>query len=247
MSGVQVLKANPPPDTSIDYSSAIGEFAIGLSPIQGWVPAFVPDDDPDDAFPRSIRADLTRFFNTVQTRVPGITMGLIELELANVVEEFCYRSLYFRDRVFWQLAIGASQIALSPYDARMETIYVTAQTGLVDYYIDPPATLVDTRPPLALRTGEALIILKPRNWEAVERGAVPMLFKNWFETMVDGLLFRLYGMPSRPWSSNQLASYHGSRWWQGVNRARDQAERLNSSQQSPFRAFPYYARGRRKQ
>jgi hypothetical protein len=59
-------------------------------------------------------------------------------------------------------------------------------------------------------------------------------------------MFRLYGMPSRPWSSTQLASYHGTRWWQGVNRARDQAQRLNSRQQSPQRVFPYYARGRRK-
>ena len=33
MSGV--LKYQPLPDVDIDYSSAIGEFAIGLSPIQG--------------------------------------------------------------------------------------------------------------------------------------------------------------------------------------------------------------------
>jgi hypothetical protein len=247
MSGARLLKSNPPPDTSIDYASAIGEFAIGLSPIQGWVPAFVPPDDPDDAFARSVRNDLQRFFDTVQARLPGLTMPLIELELANVVEEFCYRSLYFRDQVFWQLAVGASQLILTPYDARMEAIYVTDQEGLLDYYIDPPATLVDLKPPLALRTGTALLILKPRSWGAVEQGAVPTLFRNWFETMLDGLLFRLYGMPSRPWSSPQLASYHGTRWWQGVNRARDQAERLNSRQQSPFRSFPYFAKGRRKQ
>ena len=48
MSGARLLKSTPPPDTSIDYSSAIGEFVIGLSPIQGWVPAFVPDPGPPD-------------------------------------------------------------------------------------------------------------------------------------------------------------------------------------------------------
>lgn len=247
MSGARLLKTHPPPDTAIDYSSAIGEFAIGLSPIQGWVPAFVPADDPDAEFAGNIRADVQRFLDTVQMRVPGITMPVIELELSNVIEEFCYRSLYFRNQVFWQLAVGASQIILTPYDARLETIYVIAQEGLADYYVDPPATLIDMRAPTSTRTGTALIVLKPKNFEAVEQGAVPALFSNWFEAMLDGLLFRLYGMPSRPWSSNQLASYHGSRWWQGVNRARDQAERLNSPQQSPFRTFPYYARGRRKQ
>lgn len=247
MSGVQVLKSFPPPDISVDYSSAIGEFAIGLSPIQGWVPAFVPDDDPDVEFARSVRPDLRRFFDTVQARVPGITMPLIELELANVVEEFCYRSLYFRNKVYWQLAQGASEVTITPYDGRMETIYIIGQEGLWQYYVDPPATLVDTTAPNAARSGWALIVIKPKSWEDVEAGAVPQLFRNWFEVMLDGLLFRLYDMPSRPWSSTQLASYHGTRWWSGVNRARDQAERLNSSQQSPFRAFPYYARGRRKQ
>jgi len=99
---------------------------------------------------------------------------------------------------------------------------------------------------MAARTGKALIVMKPRNWAAIQSGATPTLFTNWFETMLDGTLFRLYGLPAKPWSSQGLAQYHGSRWWQGVNRARDQAERLNSPQQSPFRSFPYWARGRRK-
>jgi hypothetical protein len=247
MSGARLLKANPPPDTSIDYSSAIGEFAIGLSPIEGWVPAFAPDTDPDAEFARSVRSDIARFLNTVQTRVAGITLPVIELELANVVEEFCYRSTYFRNKVYWQLAQGMSQLSITPYDGRMETIYILDQEGLTDYYVDPPATIVDTMAPNASRTGWALIAIKPRSWEDVEQGAVPVLFRNWFEVMLDGLLFRLYGMPSRPWSSSQLASYHGTRWWQGVNRARDQAERLNTNRQSPFRFYPYFARGRRKQ
>jgi hypothetical protein len=65
--------------------------------------------------------------------------------------------------------------------------------------------------------------------------------------MLDGTLGRLYGMPSKPWTSTQLATYHGTRFRQGMNRARDIAERLHSHQQSPRRAYPYFARGRRKQ
>lgn len=242
MSGARVLKSAPPPDTSVDYSSAIGEFVIGLSPIQGYIPPFQTDSDDQSSTPDGI----DRFLDTVQSRMPGITIPLIQLELQNTIEEFCYRSLYFRQTIYWQLAIGASQVVITPVDARMETIYIIAQHGLYQYRVDPPATLVDLENPVATRTGSAVIVMKPRNWAGVQTGAVPTLFSNWFEVMLDGLLFRLYGQAAKPWSSQGLAQYHGTRWWQGVNRARDQAERLNSSQQSPWRAFPYWARGRRK-
>ena len=242
MSGVQLLKANPPPDTSVDYSSAIGEFVIGLSPIQGYTP--LPGTDIDDASSKPDGID--RFLDTVQSRLPGVTMPLIQLELQNVIEEFCYRSLYFRQQVYWQLAIGASQVTITPVDGRMETIYVIHVHGLPSYRVDPPATLVDLQSPNSTRTGDAWIVMRPRNWAAVQSGATPTLFSNWFEVMLDGALFRLYGQPAKPWSSQGLAQYHGTRWWQGVNRARDQAERLNSSQQSPWRKTPYWAHGRRK-
>lgn len=241
MSGARLLKSHPPADTSVNYSSAIAEFAIGLSPIEGWVPPF--EEEAGD----SCTPDISRFLDTVQSRVPGITMALIELEMINVIEEFCYRSLYFRNSVHWQMQQGISQVVINPYDARMVTVYIISQHGLYDFYVDPPATLIDTRPPNAARTGTALIVLKPRRWKDVSTGLMPQLFSLWFETMLDGLLFRLYGMPVRPWSSPQLAQYHGSRFRMGINRARDIAERLNTHAQSPFRTYPYFARGRRKQ
>lgn len=246
MSGARLLKSNPPPDTSVDYSSAIGEFVIGLSPVQGYIPPFQTDIDDQSSKPDGI----DRFLDTVQSRLPGITVALIQLELQNVIEEFCYRSLYFREQVFWQLAMGVSQVTINPVDARLETIYIIAQQGLYNYRVDPPATLVDLQTPTSTRTGWAMIVMKPRNWAAVQTSAwpsaLPMLFTNWFEVMLDGILFRLYGQPAKPWSSQGLATYHGTRWWQGVNRARAQAESSNTREQSPFRRFPYWSHGRRK-
>ena len=243
MSG-RVLKTDPPPDTDIAYSSAIGEFVIGLSPIQGWTQVAAKDDD--DGWARGVRSHVDRLFDTVQSQMPGATMAMIELVLRNVVEEFCYRSTYFREKVFWQMAPGVREITIDPYDRNLETIYITAQEGLTHYQVRPPATLQDQQIPVASRTGWALIILKPRSFAAVKRGAVAALFTNWWEVMLDGIMARLYAQPVKPWSSPQMAQYHGTRFWQGVNRARDQAERGNSAEQSPFRNFPYFARGRRK-
>lgn len=238
MSGV--LKLTPPPDTDVNFSSAIGEFVIGMSPIEGWMPPHVPDDrdryDPG----------LNRLYDTIQSRLGGVTVSMMELELWNIVDEFCVRSTYFRELVFWQMAIGVSRVALSPFSAYMVTVWVLEQHGLLHYYVDYPATLVDRQAPVAARTGEAWLALKPRNFEAIKHGAVHELFGNWFEVILDGLLFRLYGQPNKPWSSPQLATYHGTRFRQGINRARDIAERQYTPEQSPRRRYPYFAHGRRK-
>jgi hypothetical protein len=239
MSGV--LKLTPPPDTDVNYSSAIGEFVIGLSPIEGWVPPLTPDDERDGYDP-----GLNRLYDSIQSRVGGITLSLMELELHNIVEEFCIRSTYFRELVYWQMQVGVDRVELSPFSAYMVTVWVIESHGLLRYHVETPATLVDHQPPTATRTGEAWLVLRPRNFDAIKYGSVHELFTTWFEVMLDGVLFRLFGMPAKPWSSPQLAQYHGARFRQGLNRARDIAERLHSHQQSPRRAFPYFARGRRK-
>lgn len=237
----EVLKYTPPPDTDINYSSAIGEFVIGLSPIEGWVPPFVPDDDRDGYDP-----GLNRLYDTIQSRLGGITVAVIELELESIVQEFCIRSTYFRELVYWQMQIGVSRVELSPFNAYMLTVWVLWQQGLTRYVVENAATLVDLQSPTASRTGEAWIALRPRNFEAVKFGAVHELFTTWFEVMLDGTMFRLYQMPNKPWSSPQLATYHGTRFRQGLNRARDIAERMHTSEQSPRRVYPYFAHGRRK-
>jgi hypothetical protein len=128
----------------------------------------------------------------------------------------------------------------------MIVTWVLNITGLTYYAITPPAMLVDHTVPLAARHGHALLVLKPVDFSVVEQGVLPELFTTWFETMLDGTLFRLFGMPAKPWSSPELAKYHGTRYRQGLNRARDIAERQHTDQQAPRRRFPYFAGGRRK-
>lgn len=220
------------------YSSAIGSFVIGLSPIQGALPVA-----PGPAF---YPPDIARLYDNVQTMLPAVTLPLIQLELWNVVQEFCIRSTYFRARVQWQMPIGMSSVDFNPFSADMVVTWVLETYGLTDWGITPPAQLTDYQAPQAARSGWALLCLRPIAFDEVELGQIPELFTTWFECMLDGVLFRLYGQPAKPWSSPQLAQYHGTRFRQALNRARDIAERLHSSQQSPARSFPYFAKGRRK-
>lgn len=195
----------------------------------------------------TIPTSIGRLYDNVQTMLPAITLPVIDMELWNTIQEFCIRGTYFRAKVYWNMGIGVSTVDFEPFDVNTTVVWVLYCHGLTHWEINPPAQLVDFMEPNAARSGWALLALAPVNFDVVQLGAVPELFTTWFEVMLDGTLGRLYAMPVKPWSSPQLAEYHGRRFRQGLNRARDIAERLHSNQQSPRRGYPYYAGGRRKQ
>ena len=191
---------------------------------------------------------VTRIYDNVLAVLPATTQPLIQLALWNSVEEFCLRSQYFRERIYWQMAPGVYQVDFNPFSASQLVSWVLSQYGLTSFRIVPPAILEDLQtPPNAARTGWAIVALTPTSFDALQKSAsFPELWTTWFETMLDGTMFRLTGQPAKPWSSTQLAQYHGARFRMGINRARDIAERLHSDQQSPRRTYPYFAHGRRK-
>lgn len=191
--------------------------------------------------------DVQRIYDNVLAILPAATLPVVQLALWNAIEEFAIRSTYFRHKAYWQMAPGVYTVDFNPLSASQIVVWVIEQHGLWQWEIRPPATLVDLQTPNAARSGWAVLVWRPASFDAVKRlGAFPELWSTWFETILDGTLFRLYGQPIKPWSSPQLAQYHGQRFRQGLNRARDVAERLHSDQQSPRNVFPYFARGRRK-
>jgi hypothetical protein len=191
--------------------------------------------------------DVERLYDNIQTLLPAITLPVIEMLLWSAVQEFCIRSTYFRSKVYWSMAPGVSTVDFNPFDVNTVVVWVLHVEGLTDWEINPPAMLVDFAPPTASRQGFAIVALRPHTFDEVKLNALPELFTTWFETMLDGTLARLYAMPAKPWSAPSLAQYHGQRFRQGLNRARDIAERLHSQQQSRRRNYPYFAAGRRKQ
>jgi hypothetical protein len=224
----------------MSFSSAIGRFDTGFSPIQG------STGPPPGTSTAQVLADINRVYDNVQAVLPAVTLPLIEMALWNTIEEFSIRGTYFRAHVNWQMPIGVSSLDFNPFSSAMVVTWVIEQEGLLHYEIIPPAKMVDLYQPNAARNGHATLVLKPASFAVVTQGHFTEMFSTWFETMLDGTLFRLYGQPAKPWSSPQLAEYHGRRFRQGMNRARDIAERLHSPQQAPARIYPYFASGRRK-
>ena len=189
-----------------------------------------------------------RIYDNIQMTLPAVTMPVVERALWNTIQEFCIRSLYFRSKVYWAMAPGVSTVDFNPFEVNVLVVWVLHVHGLTRWGITPPAVLTDYMTPTSPREGWAIVALAPdpSSFAQFRSSTWPELLTTWFETMLDGSLFRLYGMPAKPWSSPDLAKYHGTRFRQGLNRARDIAERLHSSQQSPARAYPYFAAGRRK-
>lgn len=243
------------PEARTTFSSAIGEFVIGFSPIERTVGGgggpVEPDVDTGPGGPADGSVGTTggfdRLYDNIQTLLPAITLPVIQMELWNAIQEFCIRSTYYRSKINWVMGPGVSTVDFNPFNAEMSVVWVLYAHGLTHWEINPPAQLVDFMTPTAQRSGWALVALRPIRFDVIRLNVLPELFTTWFETMLDGTIARLYAMPAKPWSAPQLAQYHGTRFRQGMMRARDIAERLHSHQQSPRRAFPYFAHGRRKQ
>lgn len=203
--------------------------------------------------------DLQRLYDNVQAIVPAVALPLITLQTWNAIEEFYLRSTVERAEVIWTMGPGVNTVDFNPFNADWLVAWIldlgpaygvpnlpssTSVSGY-DLRIDPPSVLRDIHNPISTqtRTGKALLALKP---VSLDIEFPPMLWMQWFDVILDGVLARLYGMPSKPFSSPQLATYHGPRFRDGIRRARDIAQRGFTDGGGRW-CFPYFSRGHRKQ
>jgi len=188
---------------------------------------------------------LERLYDNVQTMVPVVGLSMVKQASWNTIEDFYLRSTARREEVFWEMAIGVSQVDFNPFDATWLVAWILDVSGLHYPKIVMPGLLFDTQQPSYDRKGRALLALKPVSFTT---NLPPELFDQWFETILDGTLFRLYGSPAKPYSSPQLAAFHGGKYRGGVGRARAIADKqyTNGSGRWNFPRMQGFAMGRRK-
>ncbi len=185
---------------------------------------------------------LNRLYDNVLVEVPSVTLQMVQVQAWNTIEDFYLRSTVRREVVYWTMAPGVQQIDFNPYDENWLVAWVLEVCGLPCYRVVPPGVVIDTTNPTSQRNGSALLALKP-----VANGFSPdpLLFQTWFETLLAGVLSRLYGMPAKPYTSPQLAQKHASVYTRGIAIARAFADGANGAGPGRWR-FPYFAAGRRK-
>lgn len=183
-----------------------------------------------------------RIYDNVQATMAGVTYPAIQMELWNTIEEFCYRSTFFRVNIPFIMGPNVRTIDFNPQSGSMVVAGILKQFGLVWFRVYPPSILVDNGPSVVnTRQGYVEAFLKPASFD---NGLPEALFNQFFEVILNGVKGRLFGHPGKPYSSPQFAEYNMKRFRVGINLARGQAAQLNSGQQA-WR-YPYFAKGRYK-
>lgn len=188
--------------------------------------------------------------DNIQVLIAGAALPLVNLVIANALDEFHSRSTYKRQLVWWTMGPGVTEVDLSPFDGNYQVAHVLDVCGLSTYQINPLGQLVDLGGyPTGTRKGSALLALKPLSFAAITGAGniAPELWSEHFETLLAGTLGRLYAIPSRPWTDAKMAEFHMRTWRMGIQRARAGASdpHMNGSGAARW-GFPYFARGRRR-
>lgn len=192
--------------------------------------------------------DVARLLDNVQAEVPAVGLEIVKMAAWNTIEEFYIRSTFRRETVYWEMGTGTSEVNFNPYDSKWLVAWLLFFDGIPRFRVHPPARVTDAFPPTSYRSGSALLALKPCSWDAVYNCSCDTseLWSNWFEVIKDGVLYRLFKQPAKPWSSPQLAEYHGKEYRAGIARARATAQAGYNGDPGGRWAFPQFARGRRK-
>ena len=188
---------------------------------------------------------VARLYDNVQVMMPGAPLSVVKMAAWNAVEEFYLQSTSRRELVHWQMAAGVQSVDFNPFDATWLVAWVLNVGGLSRFRVRPPGEVLDLEYPASVREGSALLALKPVSFNTT---MPPELWSTWFEVILDGTLGRLYAMPAKPYTSPQMAQYHGARFRRGIARARDIAQRewTDGPGRWNFPRMQGFAMGRRK-
>lgn len=181
---------------------------------------------------------LDRIYDNIEVVLPGILHSIVKMALWNAIEEFCYRSTYYRQTVSWGMAAGTQAIDLTVVDDLTLATKILWVRGSRFVQIKPPAVLISRDDFSMARTGTALLLCKPN---ALTDLVPSFLIDNWNEALVNGAMGRLLGMPSKPWTDSKLAIYHLQRFRSQIGLAREEARLFGDYDTWKF---PYFARGR---
>lgn len=189
--------------------------------------------------------NVARLLDNVQATVPSVTLEMVKMQAWNAIEDFYIRSTARREKLFWQMALGVQQLDFNPFDENWLVAWVLDVHGLYYPKVVMPATIIDTQPATSVRTGSVLLALKPVAYGTC-CGILPVeLWSQWFETILSGTLARLYLQPAKPYSSPQLAAVEMRKFRNGINQARDIADRGFTDGGGRW-MYPYFASGKRK-
>lgn len=188
--------------------------------------------------------DVNRLLDNVQATVPAVGLAVVKMEAWNAIETFYRDSTTRREMLYWTMPPGTIEVDFDPFDEDWQVCWVLHWDGLERGRIIPPGRLRDLQFPQSqlARNGRALVALKPAGFVANTGGVA---WSQWFNIILSGTLARLFMQPAKPYSSPQLAQFHGRTFRSGIASARAIAQAEWTDGGGRWR-FPLFAPGRAK-
>ena len=181
-----------------------------------------------------------RLLDNLQALVPGLTVDMANLVCWNTIEDFFIKSTYRREHVFWRMDPGVMTLNFDPYNSEWRVCWFLALRGY-NLKIEPPGRIRDLSHPApdSVRNGEVLLGLKPSSINTLLPYPV---WTTYWETLLQGALYRLYMQPGKPYSDLKAMELSGRLYRSGIAAARAAAQAGHVRDGQAW-VYPYFATG----
>lgn len=191
----------------------------------------------------------------LKVRVPGAAVDQLELELRATLREFFTKSGWWMEELssinikegkdLYRLnypqatvmGVHYAWINGTPLSLGTQAPKTTNPSGSASVAFMAESNLMQLFPMPSTDMDDALKIIVRLN-PLTEMCKVPVeTVTHFFDEIMDGVLGRLYGMPSKPYTNLLLSQYHLRRFRDGISTARDMGRRRFSTATRPW-SFP---------
>lgn len=181
---------------------------------------------------------LIRIFDNLRLSLPGVLDGVLQIELWNVVDDYCRASNIWRETVAVDVTPDETEYDLVPETQNTEIArlmwLLDANDGTgkaVSSYLTNDGTLVIKSAPAAATTYYAEIALTPASTVVAADNPYPDV-PDWVwidhgTTIQAGVMARCMLQPAKPYTNAQLAATHAKMYRGGMLDARRETEKGN--------------------
>lgn len=181
---------------------------------------------------------LDRIYTALLSELNGVPMPVLQMSVFDAIEEFCRRSIIWRQTLQFTMAPGIARVDLNPVDDNTLVAWILWVYGPQRWMMRPPALLIDLGDTSTDRRGSCLVACKPARLDTYD---VPdFIVSDWGMTIRNGAKGRLLAMPNRPWSDPKAAEFYERRFRGEIFLAKETVRRQGDL---PRPGFPYFARG----
>jgi hypothetical protein len=171
-------------------------------------------------------ANATNILRNARTHLPGATEDVLEMELFNVIDEFCRDAGAWGETIELELLEGTSVYPVDwTYGDPLQLYEVAHDTfGTTDAVYDPETRMISFAGIPTAEDVEYPVFLSatmiPVLTDGMELWLPPRLWTQYHQAILSGLLARMMGQPNKPYSNPALAVYHARRFRNFIGQAR---------------------------